>query len=589
MSSQAAEVVELVGFLRDTRAVVRKGAIDAIVGLTASEDGRALLRSTRIVDELRRLLGTALGESACIALVNLCDDLLSIAQMAALVPTLFELLRDDECIFKRQAVMLLANLSQSPEVCEKLLQTQDGGATGVTMGLHFRLLLQWFLRPPAGPGESHSFEHVGDLLQNLTQLPSARHILLEPERGILPPLLRQISSPSAIRRRGAAGAVRNLCFETSDAALRYLLSPAVDVVTAVLLPLAGPDRYRAGEKDGMAPALFAPGRTGLRESEPGVRRALVEALALLSVTRTGRDHLRRCRAYPVVRAFHEWLEGCEEGGGGGKGGSGGDVDAVAGDDGGGAFVSSRPAAGAAAGGSQTADADDDTPLCADDEATVAAINRLVQQLFREDEVRPGVGAGLRVRIHSPMSYFSPHTPQVRHTSEVTGVGKPDAAGDAPPVASAAPSAALASPDHGVGGGGGQEEEEGREDGFTLPLDAPLAGTAGAAAPGRSGSAAAALLAPPPRRRVRYTIVPEAEARRRAALATQGALGSGGNDRTGGAGGSCEDDDGVTPLPDWTEDDPDLPPAFRTPPAQPTVSSGVVSEVSETPQVPSLTA
>ena len=293
-------VSELLGFLRDSRRAVRNGALEAILGLTASTDGRALLRRGSIVNELRRMLGSVAGGTAGLAtkaLVNLCEDAELVTQMTPLVPTLMELLRDDDCDFKGAVVMLLANLSSSPDACERLLQRGGGGGGGAPMGLYFRLLIQWFLAPPPAEAAEDTFEFVAPLLQNLTQVPDARRILLEPERGILPALMRQLGAPSPVRRRGVAAVLRNLCFETSDAAVRYLLSPAVDAVTALLLPLAGPDRYRAEEKEGMPPVLYAGGggRRGGRESDPLTRRHIVESLVLLAASRPGRDRMRSCR------------------------------------------------------------------------------------------------------------------------------------------------------------------------------------------------------------------------------------------------------------------------------------------------------
>lgn len=291
-------VSELLVFLRDARLAVRKGALEAVLGLTASTDGRTFLRGGPIVDELRRLLGSfgdGVAGLAVKALVNLSEDVELQSQMSTLVPTLMELLRDDDCNFKREIVMLLANLSQSTDTCERVLQLQSSGGSegGMPMGLYFRLLIQWFLAPLRSDGLD-TFEYVALLLQNLTQVPAARHILLEPERGILPPLLRQLSSPQVIRRRGVSAVIRNLCFETSESAIVYLLSPAVDVITTLLLPLAGADRYLAEEKVGMPAALYK-GALKQRESDPATRRHLLEALVLLAASRPARERMRSCR------------------------------------------------------------------------------------------------------------------------------------------------------------------------------------------------------------------------------------------------------------------------------------------------------
>ncbi len=113
----------------------------------------------------------------------------------------------------------------------------------------------------------------------------------------------------------------------------------------------------------MHPALAGAGPEKAREGDPTVRRQLVEALLLLARSSAARAHLREARAYYVLRAFHWWLEGVDEDEAEAEG-AGGDV----------MVASAVPGAGASAG------------LSEEDEATVDAINLLVQQLFREDEV-----------------------------------------------------------------------------------------------------------------------------------------------------------------------------------------------------------
>lgn len=462
---------------------VRKGAVEAVLGLTASPDGRELLKGTQVAAQLRRLVGdlSVISSSAIKAMINLSADAAMLEQLLkqGMVSALMESLRDDSCGHRRLVVMLLNNLSQTGEGCSQILQRSEAG--GALMGLHFRRLIQWFVAPVKGPvlrgdpelgNEADIFEHVAGILSNVTQESEARIIILEPERGILPALLPQLRSPSTLRRRGVAGTLRNCCFEEDERLVRYMLSPGVDVATAALLPLAGPAEYKPEETVGMADALAHAGPGKQREADAQTRRALVEALLLLCLTRAGRDHLRSVRAYAVIRAFHHWLEseerlaalGIRSAHSGAGAGAGSERDGGA--DNGGVLVTTR------GGGAEEAE---EELLPPDDLATVSAINRLVQQLFREDEVS--------------------------HTSQVTGVS-------------------------------GSPRPEG----------------AAGAKPAASGSAAGAAGA---RLRPGVTIVPEAEAKAKAAAVSRGA----------------EVDDGeldalVTPAPDWTEDDPDLPPAFQ---------------------------
>ena len=209
-----------------------------------------------------------------------------------------------------------------------------------------------------------------------------------------------------------------------------------------------------------------------------------------------------------MRTFHEWLEGH-------------DGETVARSSSSGGELLSAPLAGEPE--------DESPPLCADDEATVDAVNRLVQQLFREDEVR--------------------------HTSEVTGVGKHEAA-----------AASSAQPRAGVPLGAVASDV----DDLILPLDAPFTqpssvsgGVARAQAVARQVAARTAAAGERPRP-VKYELVPDDVALARAAQVAHG--------HSAGAALDCADESTgsalpsaepfVTPLPDWTEDDPVLPPAFQ---------------------------
>jgi len=356
------EVTELVGFLRSDRVVLRKGAVEAVLGLTASPDGRAVLRGTSVATALRALVGDtpSVAEPAVKALVNLSADAALLDQIlrSGIVNGLMESLRDEGCGYKRVVVMLLVNLSQTPEGCDQILQRGDAG--GALMGLHLRRLIQWFVAPvPAG--REDAFEYVGSLLQNVSQVPEARRIVLEPERGIMVPLLAQLRSRSVLRRRGVAGMLRNCLFEAEEEKYSaYLLSSAVDVLTALLYPLVGPDVFSAEDKALLHPSLTAEGARKVREEDAETRRALVECLALLVSTKPGRVQARRCRAFPVLKSLHVWLESPER---------------------------LRTVRAGEAGGLSPDVEVMDAPLPPDDEACVVAINRIMQQLFRDDEVK----------------------------------------------------------------------------------------------------------------------------------------------------------------------------------------------------------
>jgi hypothetical protein len=491
---------------------VRKEAAELVLGLSASDDGRAALVESRVAENLRRLVGDPaqqVSSAAVKALVNLSaeshfmDQIISSGMAAALV----EGLRDAECRHKRYIVMLLCNICQTSEGCLQLMQAQE--ASGQLLGLNFRRMIQWFVAPPsrvavsaAATAEHDDFEYAGAILQNVTQLRDARLILLEPERGILPALFPQLQAASVLRRRGVAGALRNCCFELEEKHVRYMLSPGVDVVTALLVPLAGPDRFTADEKHGMHPALYRGGGRKAREQDAVVRRALVESLVLLASTRLAREHMRTAKVYPVIKSFHEWLEGV-----GPESAASSAAAAAAAAVGAGASPRADDGAGMMVGAPVGGDADDE--LAPEDEATVNAINSLMEQLVREDEV-PNTGV-------------------------VTG-----APGSAPLPARSLEGAMAAAAASGM-------------------LPAGSGARAGASGPSVMGPELAAEAERA--RRQRYRTVPLEQAKERAAAISRGDVVASGAEEAEGESGAEEAEAqllaGATPVPDWLQADPDL--------------------------------
>lgn len=145
-------VKDLLGMLRAPNPVVRKGAAETVLGLTGSEDGRELLIKNNFPQVLAKIIGDqpSVSAPAVKSLVNLCNDDACRKQLlenAGLVDSLMENLKDPECTFRRAIVMLLANLSMTEEGCNAILQVND-----TRKGLNFRRIIQWIVSPPPGSG-----------------------------------------------------------------------------------------------------------------------------------------------------------------------------------------------------------------------------------------------------------------------------------------------------------------------------------------------------------------------------------------------------------------------------------------------------
>ncbi len=114
----------------------------------------------------------------------------------------------------------------------------------------------------------------------MTQLEDIRQLILKNDL-ILLRLLPFISySKSMIRRGGIIGAVKNLCFDY-DNHERLLLSPEIDMLSRLLLPLAGPEEFDSDDMDKLPDDLQYLPPDKEREEDPDIRIMLLETLILV--------------------------------------------------------------------------------------------------------------------------------------------------------------------------------------------------------------------------------------------------------------------------------------------------------------------
>jgi hypothetical protein len=309
---------------------------------------------------------------------------------------LIDRLRDDDLGGRGAAVMLLVNLTRisslkpikSKQVEEEInmdSENIDGCSQLLTDGgIGLRRLVQLLLQPVKA-GSIDEFEHGAHVLANLSQLSFARSLLLSPEKRLLPSLLPLLQAPSDARRRGIAFMIRNCVLDSTPECITYLLSESVQLVTCILIPLAGDaSLYRADEREAMPTSISRFDFEKKREGDVLTRRALVESLRVLAGrSKEVREHMRAIKVYPVIKAFHEWLETDAQQVLSASTSSVGKNDTTdqhqLGNEVIEAFVDANREV-------DTVTTNEDAPLGEDDEKCVEAINVLVQQLWREDEV-----------------------------------------------------------------------------------------------------------------------------------------------------------------------------------------------------------
>jgi len=211
--------------------------------------------------------------------------------------------------------MLLANISKSPHATTLLNLTLKPVPNLSTSSLAATQLLDAFVRGASGGYNARAnFDHLSYVIADLGAHAAGRAYLVGTAQhgnddGVVPlaKVAVFVEHGRAVRRRGAAAALKNAAFET--AAHAALLDPhgAVNLLPYVLAPLMGGEEY--GEEGDSLPdevQLLPPDKQ--RETEVDIVKTHLETLLLLSSTRHGREVLRAKSVYAVVREVHLQVE-----------------------------------------------------------------------------------------------------------------------------------------------------------------------------------------------------------------------------------------------------------------------------------------
>ncbi|EDQ89296.1 uncharacterized protein MONBRDRAFT_32489 [Monosiga brevicollis MX1] len=304
----ADEVSELLGFMSlDTRLDVRSAAVDLVLGLTVSQDKNVFFKTNRefvpalctIVKEDRQVV---IVKDAVAALINLAhdEDLASIVIREGIVEATTKHILDPEETYPDPFCLLLVNLTRHNEAAERLCHHTVDEKPVVHELVRVFCLADKF-------NENGNLDHLANVLFNITQTSEGRRLVMaRTNEGCVIQRLLPFTQyvDSRIRRGGVIGALRNCCFEYQDH--EWLLSPEVDLLPYLLLPLAGPEEFDDEDMDGMPDDLQYLPPDKKRDMDADIRMMLLEALLQLAATRGMREQMRRNKVYPILREYHKW-------------------------------------------------------------------------------------------------------------------------------------------------------------------------------------------------------------------------------------------------------------------------------------------
>ncbi|KAM4605866.1 protein HGH1 homolog [Discoglossus pictus] len=297
-------VSELISFLsQDTRADVKSRALEYLLGVSGSVDGRqSLAGQPQVLQAVLDLTSDPLpvvAQDSYHIMVNLTSDPSThpalLTHLPTLIPTLLSRVQDSCCAFADSVCTVLCNLSREEGSCHIVLRALQG------QGLY--QLVDMLCTPKYN--SRATLEYVGPLMCNLTQLPEGRDFILDRSRCVVQRLLPYTQSGgSTVRRGGIIGTLRNCCFHHRDHA--WLLGDEVDLLPFLLLPLAGGEEFTEEEMETLPPDLQYLTEDKKRESDPDIRKMLIETVQLLCATPEGRRIVKKRGTYLIMRALHSW-------------------------------------------------------------------------------------------------------------------------------------------------------------------------------------------------------------------------------------------------------------------------------------------
>ena len=216
----ADQLQELLSFLSlNSRLDLKSAALQYVLGLTVSDEGKELIKSTpdllKCLFELLMDKEPSISSSAHVCLLNLSstDSIGELMLDMDVVPRLLDLIVNPEWVDADKVCMMMSNLTHTEKGAKVFLKSlQDSQRHSLHQ------LVDIFDRK--GFSKNADFHYLGMLFLNLSQVAMARGLFLDQRLCIVPRLLPYTQfTDSSVRRGGVVGLLKNLCFEVG----RYLL------------------------------------------------------------------------------------------------------------------------------------------------------------------------------------------------------------------------------------------------------------------------------------------------------------------------------------------------------------------------------
>ncbi|CAF0819745.1 unnamed protein product [Rotaria sp. Silwood1] len=324
MSSNSVALDELSEFLDPQgRLDIKSLALQTLLSLTASKEGRHLLLSLPNTDPTKslltrvcRLIFEDVQESvrfdALLLLINLTSDnelsILNNKQMSITNDFWLQLLK--RCIDDRQyehadaGCKLLSNITSRTITIDQINELINHFDKNYP--LWFDNLIQAFSTIDYNV-KKNNLDYLSAFLVNLTQSKIIRQRLRD--NGHLKRLLCFTDQNHSIIRRGSIACIlKNCCFDhESHEQLIYRMGDNDDFICSLLLPLTGSttDELTEEENEQLPIDLQYLPSDKHRETDRDIQQILLETILLLCATKSIREYFRSKQIYFILRQYHQ--------------------------------------------------------------------------------------------------------------------------------------------------------------------------------------------------------------------------------------------------------------------------------------------
>lgn len=137
--------------------------------------------------------------------------------------------------------MILSNLSRHENTVEKVIDALEEKQENIVRLVNSFTQISYNKK-------GAKLDYVGPILSNLSQHSRGRQMICNQKIALFQRILPFTHhDDSVVRRGGAVGLVKNVCFDTGMH--EWLLSAKVDVLPFILLPLTGHEEFAEDEND----------------------------------------------------------------------------------------------------------------------------------------------------------------------------------------------------------------------------------------------------------------------------------------------------------------------------------------------------